>query len=115
MRISDWSSDVCSSDLSGIGRGAVRQQPVIGRHDIRHARGRTLRVREGGDDLALDADRLVVLRVAGEGGRIATAGRSERGGFGISRAEQALGGAWWGDRGSQYVKISVGAESLKKK
>src|SRR3546814_7650439 len=33
MRISDWSSDVCSSDLStrnGCGRGAVRTPPTYG-------------------------------------------------------------------------------------
>src|SRR3546814_6696256 len=61
MRVGDAGTDLKLAgdeefaDRSGIGRGAVRQHPVIGRHDIRHARGRTMRVREGGDDLAIDS------------------------------------------------------------
>src|SRR3546814_10930224 len=98
MRISDWSSDVCSSDL----------------HDIRHARGRTLRVREGGDDLAIDADRLVVLRVAGEEGRIARARRSERGGFGIFGREQDRKSG--GEGKSVSVSVGLGGRrSIKQK
>ncbi len=76
------------ADHGRIGLRAVRQQPVIGRHDIRHARGRTLRTRKRGDDLAIDSYRLVVLRVAGEEGGIARTRRGERGGFGIFDREQ---------------------------
>src|SRR3546814_20229442 len=43
MRISDWSSDVCSSDLPEIatariffGRAAVDGRPIIGQLDLRH-------------------------------------------------------------------------------
>src|SRR3546814_1900337 len=41
MRISDWSSDVCSSDLGGEavgerqGKAMLRRQAVVGRHQLR--------------------------------------------------------------------------------
>src|SRR3546814_17170802 len=71
MRISDWSSDVCSSDLFGkqqrdlIGRGGdahrkTSERPVTARH-ARHAEparpGRDHRQRDHGIALALDHDR----------------------------------------------------------
>src|SRR3546814_1678254 len=36
MRISDWSSDVCSSDLSGTDGACVRELALL--HDIQHHR-----------------------------------------------------------------------------
>src|SRR3546814_10109589 len=36
MRISDWSSDVCSSDLSGTDGACVRELALL--HDIQHYR-----------------------------------------------------------------------------
>src|SRR3546814_14626915 len=44
MRISDWSSDVCSSDLSDDGRKAGRDEPS-GRNDGTAGRGRGHHVR----------------------------------------------------------------------
>src|SRR3546814_1187395 len=66
MRISDWSSDVCSSDL--FERGDVHFL------DIGEVRDRALRCRHILGDLAAhtdDLDRLVGARAAGAGGVIA--------------------------------------------
>src|SRR3546814_20688064 len=43
MRISDWSSDVCSSDLRQLPAGPLAPPPPIGHSDIR-ARGRQRRI-----------------------------------------------------------------------
>src|SRR3546814_11197782 len=40
MRISDWSSDVCSSDLRGCGRGGAGKHLIAPLQRIRHGRGR---------------------------------------------------------------------------
>src|SRR3546814_7785164 len=40
MRISDWSSDVCSSDLSGLEVGGSKHRPAASRHPTTgHGRG----------------------------------------------------------------------------
>src|SRR3546814_16916271 len=93
MRISDWSSDVCSSDLCDAG-GA----------------GAAVGVRVGGDVLAarnLPAGRRGNRHgvPAPGGGRPCAAGR---------RAVE-IGRASGRERGWQYVEISGGAESITKK
>src|SRR3546814_1476288 len=67
MRISDWSSDVCSSDLDGENGAEVTQNPVVeGRlggeearplPQARHQRGREHRERDE-EDRAVDRTRL---------------------------------------------------------
>src|SRR3546814_4421550 len=57
MRISDWSSDVCSSDLGWQGEGALIPESIIGHQLARDAR--ELRFdREGNEDLAVHCRRL---------------------------------------------------------
>src|SRR3546814_2553503 len=61
MRISDWSSDVCSSDLQRLGRGRVghpevrRQAEGLALH-----RGDTDRLQPVGDEVLVGADHLAV-------------------------------------------------------
>src|SRR3546814_21200848 len=104
MRISDWSSDVCSSDLLGVGAvGAVRQsrQLVAWPHAWPSAR-------VGG------ASRLGRGRVARGGsgiGRNRGAHRSWRG----TRLAAEIGRASCWDRVCQYVSIAGVPVSLKNK
>src|SRR3546814_13449524 len=60
MRISDWSSDVCSSDLGGRlllqegdGIGLQRQQPAVGSDDLVLVEGAPL---QAGNEQLPDAD-----------------------------------------------------------
>ena len=75
-------------DGGGIGRRACRKQAVIGRHDIRHAGRRPLRVGERLYHRVIEGERLVVAALAGQEGGVARAGRSERIGFGIFDRER---------------------------
>src|SRR3546814_2556833 len=59
MRISDWSSDVCSSDLAGLDRGVAAAML----HQGRHATEQPGRVGADGE-VGIDA----LLRVMGDGG-----------------------------------------------
>src|SRR3546814_17707145 len=93
MRISDWSSDVCSSDLDmivmmrmplrqgGMMRGCCCAAAAVPEPGQRTRRGRT-----GGSD-------------------------RQRG---CSEAEAEIGRASWRERGCKYVSISVVAVSVKK-
>src|SRR3546814_7409300 len=58
MRISDWSSDVCSSDLQSIGRWKVNawQVPVL----LRGATSKFVKV-EPGDFILADADGAMII------------------------------------------------------
>src|SRR3546814_19517214 len=74
MRISDWSSDVCSSDLRGVGRdvhqvGPVAQRSQLSRIEPRRARERGL---PSEDAVELDgvAHRLVDLQRRSEERRV---------------------------------------------
>src|SRR3546814_17770627 len=107
MRISDWSSDVCSSDLGG-----ARGEPVDGGGD-RSARGGAGR----GSGARRRRRRIVPPQEDAEEGAEegAAAGRAaEAGGRGRSRSEQ-IGRASCRERVCQYVSISVVDLSLKKK
>src|SRR3546814_13299752 len=89
MRISDWSSDVCSSDLwRPAGRDRKAQQAIVERHQCLGARAH--RAQDFG---------MVGVEPAGE--------RAERG--------QEIGRASCSERVCQYVSISVAAVSSKKK
>src|SRR3546814_17393793 len=99
MRISDWSSDVCSSDLAGraqAGRARARgAPPEAGRGD-----GPPARRGGAGEGGAVQE---------GDGGAEAVRARAPRG----ARAAQ-IGRASCRERVCQYVRISVVAVSLKK-
>src|SRR3546814_14406356 len=105
MRISDWSSDVCSSDLcGGLGRGS---RPC------------------GGGSLGLEASLLggLLLSLACKRTVEASAqlvdagvdGGEELGHILGDSGNQQIGRASWRERGCQSVLISVVALSLKKK
>src|SRR3546814_12317091 len=97
MRISDWSSDVCSSDL-----GAIR----------RHLSRRRSRARSGGAGLAA---RTVQVRALQEGAVEERAARPPHRRTRADRRDGEIGRASCRERVGPYVSISVGAVSLKKK
>src|SRR3546814_16798161 len=67
MRISDWSSDVCSSDLSGIGRVAYRNAANRAQRTARYQQGIDNRRRGRHTDAKLPrADRRSAAGVIGE-------------------------------------------------
>src|SRR3546814_12005966 len=100
MRISDWSSDVCSSDLTG--PTPERYKDLEGGHTFH---GRITRC---------DPPRLLSYSWGGEpeGGSEVTFELTPRGGDVLL---VQIGRASCRDRVCQYVKISVVAVSLKKK
>src|SRR3546814_12962016 len=124
MRISDWSSDVCSSDL----REARRVERVVGERGQLHRpdrdaphqqdRGRPLREEpDGAGEAAQAARRDAVGRQArklppgrrdGDGRRPERDGVAGRGGGQIGRASGR-------GRGGRYVSITGGAVAIKKK
>src|SRR3546814_20541242 len=122
MRISDWSSDVCSSDLGGVLFVTIEDETGIAngilwpdrfeiyRRQIMSASmiGMRGRLQKEGEVIHIICDRIVdhddALRAIGRV-EIAVA---------PSRADQ-MGRASGRDRVCQYVYISVGAGSLKRK
>src|SRR3546814_12064913 len=94
MRISDWSSDVCSSDLCCRAAGTRCDEPA----------DRRLEPRVGGE------------RARRGGGARRTCGRDERGAAQARRPlVRQIGRALCRERVCQYVSISVVSVSLKKK
>src|SRR3546814_9392716 len=59
MRISDWSSDVCSSDLGAFGRAAVPSGASTGKHE-------SLELRDGGERYGGKGVRKAVEAINGE-------------------------------------------------
>src|SRR3546814_17294974 len=110
MRISDWSSDVCSSDLFGTKRLTLdRGRPVgIDLHDHLAEHPSEPHQRHGHGDGALG--RLCRGDIAGLR-RLVRRARPPR----PAQNGPEIGRASWRERVCQYVKISVEAVSLKKK
>src|SRR3546814_12003136 len=103
MRISDWSSDVCSSDLAMGGPGRTRK--ALGHR--RHAR--LERRRERLENTVVR--RAALLRLAGIA-RLQNA--CARPAIEVPQLPAQIGRASCRERGCQYVEISVVAVSLKK-
>src|SRR3546814_18255836 len=119
MRISDWSSDVCSSDLSRAGapRGRTRAGAwgADGGAELRTAAARILRQGRAAAAAAAAADEVRgAVRAGREPGRLAALrrphGGDERGGVHSHRAGRPTGGARskigkaaWRERVCQYV------------
>src|SRR3546814_12239073 len=94
MRISDWSSDVCSSDLLAAKAGATFVSPFVGRHDD-----------NGFDGMDLISDiRLIYDNYAYETEILVAS---------IRHGVHATGRESCRERVRQYVKISVAAVSVK--
>src|SRR3546814_15765682 len=114
MRISDWSSDVCSSDLllEQFVAGLVAERVVDRLEAIeieQEQRGRAIGAPRLGERLI---ERPLHLLAVGEPGQLVEARHSCD--LGV-RAALQIGRASCRDRVCQYVSISVGAGSLKKK
>src|SRR3546814_18302944 len=99
MRISDWSSDVCSSDLAAADNleDRYRQQSDAARAAAQKA------VQAAKDKAARDAEKRLAKVDSDLAGKMAAAEADE------------IGRASCRERVCQYVLIAVGAESLKKK
>src|SRR3546814_13014494 len=110
MRISDWSSDVCSSDLGArrsLYRRALRSDPaVLVAAPHRHRRRRRDRIRDGRAHSVGLLERPWILWI---GRRLAIAGVYHQG------ASHELGRASRRERVCQYVSIWGVAVYLKKK
>src|SRR3546814_20511721 len=100
MRISDWSSDVCSSDLRTRLESALAQGRDAATMQLRSQieSGEIKQIVEGGDGH--------YYAIRGDGSRIATS---------VPVPAKKIGEASCRERGCQYGYISVVAGSLKKK
>src|SRR3546814_18615765 len=112
MRISDWSSDVCSSDLLAqvaAGKAAVHLADDVGRRDGGDARARA--------QPAAGGDRQLPQRFAAPGrpGRRPGPGRTRAAGRAHPGRTRPNGRASGRERVCQYVESSVVASSVKKK
>src|SRR3546814_11790470 len=107
MRISDWSSDVCSSDLLGEELGALVGADHVGQADRRVLVGRraVARLAEDGNRRGVDhpLDALAQCRCHQAAGSLDVG------------ADQEIGRASCRERVCQYVWLSVVAGELKKK
>src|SRR3546814_13221834 len=110
MRISDWSSDVCSSDLAGTGslRPPGRARPLPDPARPVRADGDAVRPRRPGAAVAGAGTRPALARPRGLARRPARAAAA-------LRRPRAIGRAPCRERVCQYVLISGVAGSLKKK
>src|SRR3546814_20398242 len=128
MRISDWSSDVCSSDLAGVGGGHQEDEDQSHREGVEHRRsGEILEEEEEGFRHVLEHDigkaaaavQLDIDAGAAEDGE--PQHREDRRHDDHAEAElpdgasarNEIGRASWRERVCRYVEISVVAVSLK--
>src|SRR3546814_18668799 len=128
MRISDWSSDVCSSDLSTDDAFKAHEVGVITDEALRNATGFT--DSDAPEDGGIDEDVAMVLAMVNTSPALAAnpgmpellrqvrevlAGRAAEEPEPTPEPEPEIGRASGRERGGQYVWISVVAGSLKKK
>src|SRR3546814_2704572 len=104
MRISDWSSDVCSSDLDGVGLqfglAPVARSGVV---DPDAAPGVVVVVLTGVEPTAVGAEHAVAVEVTSGGGIEARGGLA---GQGVEREREAARPAREGDRKSTRLNSS---------
>src|SRR3546814_15522381 len=108
MRISDWSSDVCSSDLQDVGRDRLAQRLDAVRRGIA-VMSVAQRLAGGLDDML---GRLEVRLADAEVDDVPPLGRQRRG---SGKDLDEIARASCRDRVCQYVSSPVVTESLKKK
>src|SRR3546814_18258976 len=122
MRISDWSSDVCSSDL--VDHGVVERVGAQGREDQdagieQRPRNRQNPHPDAGHRQVQDQQHEVADIEAGDQApdQVRLVGEQERAGLQTVLLEggDEIGRASGRDRVCQYVEVSVGAGALKKK
>src|SRR3546814_19693395 len=106
MRISDWSSDVCSSDL--FGRANIAGRPVVASAD-------DFTVRGGAADAALHRKFVQCEAMAHEYRLPLIRMIDGTGGGGPVKSLEEIGREGGRERGWQYVWIAGGAASLKKR
>src|SRR3546814_17600140 len=110
MRISDWSSDVCSSDLDRLAdRRIARTMVCVGS-------GGAIRIVQRVADLA--ADQAAAQRAGADRHQTAAAladGRNQQAAADRAESRAELGRATGRGRGWNYVEFSVGAGQSKKK
>src|SRR3546814_17551465 len=108
MLISDWSSDVCSSDLARHGRGRGRDGGRSGNdgHGGRGGRGGGVLCTRG----LGGGGRLRIAR-----GRAATGGQGEQAGEGGGGQAGQMGRGSWREHVCQDVDVSVVGDFLQKK
>src|SRR3546814_8633878 len=96
MRISDWSSDVCSSDLGRRGEDRVGQQvlPIAGELAARHHQRRARPVGAGDQHARLLRQRRRVAELDGGGGEAGERAEERRGG---EQWVSKCGFRWWLD------------------
>src|SRR3546814_16868681 len=115
MRISDWSSDVCSSDLAGAERRGQADVGQVGHQHVLRAR-RLQRADDGHlrGDRATD-DRLRLLRVGHHREHIDGYAPHAVQRVRVGPAAVQIERASWRERVGHAVYISVGAGYVKKK
>src|SRR3546814_15781552 len=114
MRISDWSSDVCSSDLRG--RSATRRRSCLDYHGPGHLR--MDRAGVGERSRTAERERELLAGIHDAASERSAAGRQCVRGRGVvatrNLAPHKIGRASGRERVSQYVELSVVAEYSKK-
>src|SRR3546814_16144904 len=113
MRISDWSSDVCSSDLGGVAT------ITLARPERMNAINATMTLELiSALDIVDKDDEVRAIILTGEGEKAFCAGADISGGaatFDYAKRDPEIGRASCRGRGSKTVEIRGGAVKLKKK
>src|SRR3546814_12070206 len=115
MRISDWSSDVCSSDL--LATGQLRRMAEAEALQMRYLQGPLLRAQGAFGDMTKGVGAGIAKRGGvGQGTNTERIEDQQHGtghrGFRSNKGE--IGRASCGERGGQYVEIAGVAVTLKK-
>src|SRR3546814_17069253 len=105
MRISDWSSDVCSSDL--MGDGGIGAEDRLDFPEVRRRILGRLGCRVGAAEIVADLRRAAAVGAVDEDQECAVARQAGADhcldGGGAARMDRACGGERWRERGGEYV------------
>src|SRR3546814_19827831 len=116
MRISDWSSDVCSSDLHSVPRDWNQQGwYMINNPAYADGNGAPERLVVSGAGLSLATPGGIITDTALRGTVFGPGGAVGQFDYGTVRNPWKIGRASWRGRERQYVEITVGAGTINKK